>query len=176
MMRYFDLDDAQSRKKLISTVMAFYVFFLLFVSILMVFFKTPLSVLLIGRVDALVLFSVLLITVSETLFVLPALIFRINESAVKFSIINVTKSAGVIASVYVALKIFNGGIAEALFAQMVVGVAVTVLAYILTIKQYMFYFDAKELWISFKLGLPILIIMVAFWFIDYANRFIVKYF
>ena len=92
----------------------------------MVFFKTPLSVLLIGRVDALVLFSVLLITVSETLFVLPALIFRINESAVKFSIINVTKSAGVIASVYVALKIFNGGIAEALFAQMVVGVAVTV--------------------------------------------------
>ena len=40
----------------------------------------------------------------------------------------------------------------------------------------MFYFDAKELWISFKLGLPILIIMVAFWFIDYANRFIVKYF
>ena len=27
MMRYFDLDDAQSRKKLISTVMAFYVFF-----------------------------------------------------------------------------------------------------------------------------------------------------
>lgn len=176
MMRYFDLDDAKSQKRLISTVMVFYIFFLLCVSILIIIFNSSLSVMLIGRIDSLVLFSVLIITVSETLFTLPALIFRINESAIKFTIINISKSIGVVTAVFIALKVFNGGIGGALFAQMLVGVVITALAYMLTAKQYMFCFEAKELWISFKLGLPILIIMVAFWFVDYANRFIVKHF
>lgn len=176
MMRYFDLDAAKSQKRLISTVMIFYISFLSCVSILIILFRSSLSVLLIGRVDILVLLSVLIITVSETLFTLPTLMFRIKESAIKFTIINISKSAGVVVSVFIALKIFNGGIAGALFAQMAVGVVFTALAYMLIVKQYIFCFDAKELWISFKLGLPILIIMVAFWFIDYANRFIVKYF
>jgi len=176
LLRYFDLDNAESQKRLISTVMVFYLVFLLCAGILIVIFNAPLSVLIIGRADILVLFCALMIAVFETMFTLPMLILRIKESAFTFVLINITKSIGVFASVFFALKILNSGIAGALFAQMTAGGVVTLLAYMLTHKQYMFYFDAKELWVSFKLGFPILIVMIAFWFIDYSNRFIVNHY
>lgn len=176
MFRYFDLDDTESQKRLISTIMIFYIVFLLCAGILIAIFNAPLSILIIGRADILILFCAVMIAVFETMFTLPMLILRIKELSLTFIIISISKSIGVIASVFFALKILNRGIAGVLFAQMVVGCIFTLLAYMITYKQYMFSFDAKELWLSFKLGFPILIVMIAFWFIDYSNRFIVNHF
>lgn len=178
MIRYFDfeIDDLISKKRLISTVLMFYIVFSFIVTSFILLFHDYMSNLMIGREDIFVLFCVLMIVLFETLLTLPMLMFRIRESSINYSILNISRSVGLFILVFIFLKYFKGGIKEAVIAQMIVLGLMVFAAYFLTRKEYVLHFNFKELWDCFKLGLPIFIIMIAFWFVDFSNRFLVKQF
>lgn len=176
MIRYFDSDDNEFKKKLASSILVFYIFFSLFISFILLIFYNQISRLMIGRSDFFILLCVLLIVSFETLLGLPMLIFRITESPLRFIIINFIKGIGIILTVFFVIKYFNGGVIGVVTAQAICAGIVTLLAYAIVRKHYIFYFDIKELWISLKLGFPVFIIMIALWFVDSSNRFIVKHF
>lgn len=178
MVRYFDFkaEDYIPRKRLSSTILFFYVFFCLLTSVFIYLFLCPVMKVLIGTEDKLVIMFIVLISSFEILYILPMAIMRFEERIITFISISFIKSFMLLVTVFIALRYTNGGINAALLAQLSVTFCATVFAYLLTYRNYAIVFDVNELKNGVKIGLPFLIVMISFWLIDSANKFMINHF
>lgn len=178
MIRYFDFkaQDYISHKRLTSTILFFYLSVSVLASLFIYLFLGPTLRFFIGTQDKLAILFIVLISSCEILYNLPTVIMRLEERVITFVSVNFIKSFALLVTVFLALRFTNGGVNAALTAQFAVTLCATAFAYLLTYRHYGFIFDIDEFKKSARLGLPFLIVMLSFWLIDSANKFIIKYF
>lgn len=174
---YYDREDEEYKKKVFNTVF-FFVLFTSMVSIGLLIFAKPLSVLLFDTEEYAFAFSISLVSIALNMWYLPfSLVLRIQNRMLSFSIISVVTSLMMILlNIYFVAELQLGYLAMILSTAIVHILQVVLFGFVSRAKIDLRQFDKKLFRRMFKYALPMLPTTISNWILNLSDRYMLLYF
>lgn len=175
---YYDyLDNREKQKRYIGSIFTFVTVFSTLMSIVLLVLQKPLSAILFSNIPASPYFYYLIgISWASSLFALPLALWRAQEKAGLFVIINILKAILIMCfSVYLII-VKDLGAEAALLSNLVISVIFVALSFIICRKSIIINLNRKYIVASLMFSLPLLPHVASGWIIRSSDRVILEKF
>ena len=173
----FDAGDAEGKKRIVSTLLWFFVITATILSGLLLLVSGSLSALILGGRKYIHLLQLMIwVVFLNTISGVPITVLRMQERSALFMCLFVLKSIGIIAFSYWFLSAMDKGLLGVFQSVLIATAVFAGTAFLFTYKNYGFNFSFGYLGRMLKYGLPLCPAMLFSWVIDFSDRYFLRYF
>ncbi|NUN08177.1 MAG: oligosaccharide flippase family protein [Ignavibacteriaceae bacterium] len=175
-LKFLASDEHKDKKLVFSTGFNFLLITSVLIILLMLITRDPLNnVLRISGTNEIIFYYLVLILILDTIISLPLVYLRVNNQALKFSLIRIVNIIVAISLNMYLLLVLKTGIEGAFISNLIASLSSFLLLLPIIMKNYVFAYDKELLKRMIKFGLPYLPAGISAMMLQVIDRPIVEY-
>lgn len=173
---YYDyLDNPQKQSKYLGTIFSFVLIWATIISIVLIILKEPIGTVLFRNIPINPFYYYLIVLSWVTaLYELPMAIFRAQEKAGFFVLVNILRAVLIMLSTIYLIVVKGMGAESALLSQFLITLTIIFVTYWIQLKKYKLSLDSSFIKKSLLFSLPLLPHVASGWIINSSDRIILE--
>ena len=173
----FDTDDIDKKRRMVSTALWFFIIVSILFSVFLLWCSTSISTLILGgRKYTYLLQMMIAIIFLKTVSGIPMTVLRMKEKSVLFMCLYGLNGLGIIVLSYIFLSIIKKGLVGVFQSLLLATIIFAISSFAFTFRNYGFSFSFRYLVKMLKYGLPLSLVMLFGWIINFSDRYLIRYF